>query len=67
MRHFEKEERAVREAKQQLILIFYFGTDYNREARKKWERKQGNVLIKRANGSIFSSPTYSFRSIPFEK
>ena len=55
LRHFEKDERAVREAKQRPRIIFYIGTDYDREARKKWKRKQGNVLIKRANGSIFLS------------
>ncbi len=32
----------------------------------KMEKKEGNTLVQRANSSISSVPTYSFKSIPFE-
>lgn len=65
-----KREPNTQRQTEQPIETFYFGIDYIGEATKKREMKEkklGNIIIKRANSSISSGPTYSFKSIPLEK
>lgn len=64
------EERSDRHYKKEPIPTFYFGIDCIRESQKEegdQEKKEENILMKRANSFISSGPTYSFKSIPFEK